>query len=80
MFKALGDAGIHIANITTSEIKISCIVPKEHGRRALQVVHDAFGLGQPREQGAADETTEPGASAPQVHVSSLWERTTSPGA
>ncbi|MHC4414365.1 MAG: aspartate kinase [Planctomycetota bacterium] len=44
MFKALGDAGIHIANITTSEIKISCIVPKEHGPRALQAVHDAFGL------------------------------------
>jgi len=45
MFKALGDAGIHIHNITTSDIKISCIVPKEHGERALQVVHDAFGLG-----------------------------------
>ncbi len=49
MFKALGDAGIHIANITTSEIKISCIVPKEQGERALQVVHDAFGLaGAPK--------------------------------
>ncbi len=51
MFKALGDAGIHIANITTSEIKISCIVPKDQGRTALRVVHDAFGLdsksGQP---------------------------------
>jgi aspartate kinase len=46
MFKALGDSGIHIANITTSEIKISCIVPKEHGRQALQVVHDAFGLAR----------------------------------
>jgi aspartate kinase len=45
MFKALGDAGIHIHNITTSDIKISCIVPKEHGERALQVVHDAFDLG-----------------------------------
>ncbi|MHC4217766.1 MAG: aspartate kinase [Planctomycetota bacterium] len=44
MFKALGDAGIHIANITTSEIKISCIVPKAQGEQALQVVHDAFGL------------------------------------
>ena len=44
MFKALGDAGIHIANITTSEIKISCIVPKEQGQQALQAVHDAFGL------------------------------------
>ncbi len=51
MFKALGDAGIHIANITTSEIKISCIVRKDQGRTALRVVHDAFGLdrksGQP---------------------------------
>jgi aspartate kinase len=44
MFKALGDAGIPIHNITTSEIKISCIVPKEHGERALRLVHDAFGL------------------------------------
>ncbi len=53
MFNALGQAGIHINNITTSEIKISCIVPKEHGDRALELVHDAFGLGQPR--GAADD-------------------------
>jgi len=45
MFTALGAARIPIQNITTSEIKISCIVPKEHGNRALQVVHDAFGLG-----------------------------------
>jgi aspartate kinase len=44
MFKALGDAGINIANITTSEIKISCIVGKEHGEKALRIVHDAFGL------------------------------------
>ncbi len=45
MFRALGDAGVKIANIATSEIKISCIVPKEQGRLALQVVHDAFDLG-----------------------------------
>ena len=44
MFKALGDAGINIANITTSDIKISCIVAKEHGERALRIVHDAFRL------------------------------------
>jgi aspartate kinase len=49
MFKALGDAGINIANITTSDIKISCIVPKQDGERALQVVHDAFELDKPRE-------------------------------
>lgn len=48
MFKALGDAGINIANITTSDIKISCIVPKQEGERALKVVHDAFGLDKPQ--------------------------------
>jgi len=46
MFQALGDAGIPINNITTSEIKISCILPQQHGERALQIVHDAFGLGE----------------------------------
>ncbi len=44
MFRALGDANIHIANVTTSEIKVSCIIPKEYGIQALQLVHDAFGL------------------------------------
>ncbi|MDX2115366.1 MAG: aspartate kinase [Planctomycetota bacterium] len=45
MFRALADAGINIANITTSEIKISAIVEKADGERALRTVHDAFGLG-----------------------------------
>jgi aspartate kinase len=44
MFKALADAKINIQNITTSEIKISCIIDKEDGARALQLVHDAFEL------------------------------------
>ncbi len=44
MFTALGDAGIPIHNITTSEIKISCILGKEHAERALAIAHEAFGL------------------------------------
>ena len=44
MFTALGNAGISIHNITTSEIKISCIVAKENGQRALAIAHEAFGL------------------------------------
>ncbi len=44
MFQALGDAKIPIHNITTSEIKISCIVPREHAKQAANVVHTAFGL------------------------------------
>ena len=44
MFKALADARINIQNITTSEIKISCIISKDDGAKALQIVHDAFEL------------------------------------
>ena len=45
MFAALGAAKVNIENITTSEIKISCIVARDDGERALRVVHDAFDLG-----------------------------------
>src|SRR5580658_6306892 len=48
MFKALADGKINIQNITTSEIKISCIISKEDANRALQIVHDAFDLGTAR--------------------------------
>ncbi|MFM9994791.1 MAG: aspartate kinase [Phycisphaerales bacterium] len=45
MFKAIADADIRIQNITTSEIKISCILAKEDGEKALRAIHTAFGLG-----------------------------------
>jgi aspartate kinase len=44
MFKALADAKVNIQNITTSEIRISVIIDKEDGPKALQLVHDAFEL------------------------------------
>lgn len=46
MFDALSKAAINIENISTSEIVISCIVRSEDGPKALQFVHDAFGLGE----------------------------------
>jgi len=45
MFAALAKAKINIENITTSEIKISCLVSQRQGVKALRVVHDAFELG-----------------------------------
>jgi len=44
MFATLAENKINIQNITTSEIKISCIISKDDGHKALQVVHDAFEL------------------------------------
>lgn len=49
MFKALAEAPggpVHIQNITTSEIKIACILDKRDGERAIQAVHDAFRLSE----------------------------------
>ncbi len=53
MFAALAKAGINIENITTSEIKISCLIGRSQGKRALRVVHGAFGLGGKKKKKAA---------------------------
>lgn len=44
MFEALAVSQINILMIATSEIKISCVVKEEHGVKALQAIHKAFGL------------------------------------
>ncbi len=44
MFKALADEGINIEMISTSEIKISCVVGADRGRDALRAIHRAFEL------------------------------------
>jgi aspartate kinase len=44
MFEALAQHQINIQMITTSEIKISCVVAQEQGVIALQAIHNAFGL------------------------------------
>lgn len=46
MFKALAEAQININAITTSEIKISCIIDPQQADDALRVVHAAFELDQ----------------------------------
>lgn len=45
MFEALVDAGINIEMISTSEIKISCIVKAEYIKQAVKVLHKKFNLG-----------------------------------
>ena len=46
MFKALGDAGINIGMISTSEIKIAVTVEESRIEDAARAVHDAFKLDQ----------------------------------
>ena len=44
MFKALASKKINIEMISTSEIKISCVIGKKHAELALKVLHDEFDL------------------------------------
>ena len=50
MFGALAKAEISIDSITTSEIRISCIVDKDQADEALKVVCVAFELDKPAEE------------------------------
>ncbi len=44
MFKALAEADINIQMISTSEIRVSCVVESTVGELAVRVLHDAFEL------------------------------------
>ncbi len=52
MFKSLADAGINIEMISTSEIKVSCIISRAQSDDAVRRIHAAFELGQPATVGA----------------------------
>jgi aspartate kinase len=50
MFSTLADAGVNIDLISTSPIRISCVISAEQVEVAVRALHDAFGL-------ASDEVT-----------------------
>ena len=45
MFRALADKSINIQSISTSEIKISCVINEKDVDTAVQAIHDALDLG-----------------------------------
>ena len=46
MFEILAGDNIHIHLISTSEIKISCVIEAKYAELAVRSLHDGFGLGQ----------------------------------
>jgi aspartate kinase len=46
MFEILAADNIHIHLISTSEIKISCVIEAKYAELAVRSLHDGFGLGQ----------------------------------
>jgi aspartate kinase len=61
-FTVLGDAGVNIEMISTSPIKISCVVREEDVTRAVRDLHAAFELGE----GAIREEDPRGVHRPVV--------------
>jgi len=50
MFSALAKEEINIKMISTSAIKVSCVIERQHAKRALTAVHDAFELDKPPQE------------------------------
>jgi aspartate kinase len=44
MFEVLSKEGINIMMISTSEIKISCVIDEKQLQQAMKALHKAFGL------------------------------------
>jgi aspartate kinase len=45
MFRMLADQNINIQCITTSEIRVSCLIDKQSAEHAVRTLHGGFGLG-----------------------------------
>jgi aspartate kinase len=48
MFRIMAAEGINIQAISTSEIKVSCLIHAKYTELAVRALHDGFGLAQPK--------------------------------
>jgi aspartate kinase len=58
VFSTLGDEGINIEMISTSPIKISCVISADRVPDAVNALHEAFDLGEEAIQ--PEDPTGPG--------------------
>jgi aspartate kinase len=75
MFAALAAENVNMKMITTGDIKISVLVDKADGTRALRAVHQAFELGKPR-PGAGAPGGRPGSAGFSRRPAGLVEEST----
>jgi aspartate kinase len=50
MFTLLANEGINIQLISTSEIKVSCVIARKYAELAVRTLHEGFGLHLPPEE------------------------------
>ena len=62
MFGTLADAGVNIEMISTSEVRITCMIAEDELETALRALHDAFELERP-ESAVAEATAAVGGAS-----------------
>ena len=65
MFGTLADAGVNIEMISTSEVRITCMIGEDALETALRALHAAFELERP-ESAAVDAAQNAGTSTPDL--------------
>jgi len=60
MFGTLADAGVNIEMISTSEVRITCMIAEEALETALRALHDAFELERPESAAVQGATAAAG--------------------
>lgn len=58
MFDTLSNHNINITMISTSEIKVSCVIDRKFTELAVRTLHDAFGLAKERRAPAKKKTVK----------------------
>ena len=75
MFRAFADAKVNIQAISTSQIKISCLVARSQGLEALRAVHDEFELEKkPSKRAAFGEAGHKADNASPIDIVSRLQR------
>ncbi|MEM6961918.1 MAG: aspartate kinase [Myxococcota bacterium] len=54
MFRIMAEHNVNIQAISTSEIKVSCLIHAKYGELSVRVLHDSFGLGDGQISGSAE--------------------------
>jgi aspartate kinase len=52
MFSALSNENINIIMISTSEIRVSCIIEEKYGELAVRVLHKVFNMNKAEKNSA----------------------------
>ena len=55
MFETLARNNVNIMMISTSEIKVSCVIDAKYTELAVRILHDAFDLGEKTKKARANQ-------------------------